>query len=64
MQNYLSPLPRNIHMVKNLIEDTNTFDIKTTPGYQKSLELSINSLNRVEPGIYDKLINYYGNEKN
>ena len=32
--------------------------------YQKSLELSINSLNRVEPGIYDKLINYYGNEKN
>lgn len=32
--------------------------------YQKSLELSINSLNRVEPGIYDKLIGYYGNEKN
>lgn len=27
-------------MVKNLIEDTNTFDIKTTPGYQKSLELA------------------------
>ena len=32
--------------------------------YQKSLELSINSLNRVEPGIYDKLLGYYGSEKN
>lgn len=30
--------------------------------YQKSLELSINSLNKVEPGIYDKLLNLYGNE--
>lgn len=28
--------------------------------YQKSLELTINSLNRVEPGIYDKLLNLYG----
>lgn len=27
--------------------------------YQKSLELSINSLNRIENGIYDKLINLY-----
>jgi len=25
--------------------------------YQKSLELSINSLNKIEPGIYDKLLN-------
>lgn len=32
--------------------------------YQKSLELSINSLNRVEPGIYDKLLTYYGDERN
>ena len=32
--------------------------------YQKSLELSINSLNRVEPGSYEKLLSYYGNEKN
>ena len=32
--------------------------------YQKSLELSINSLNRVEPGTYEKLLSYYGNEKN
>lgn len=32
--------------------------------YQKSLELSINSLNKVEPGIYDKLLGLYGNEKN
>ena len=31
--------------------------------YQKSLELSIKSLNAIEPGIYDKLIGYYGNEK-
>ena len=32
--------------------------------YQKSLELSINSLNRVDPGIYEKLINFYGSERN
>ena len=31
--------------------------------YQKSLELTINSLNRVEPGIYDKLLNLYPEEK-
>ena len=31
--------------------------------YQKSLELTINCLNRVEPGIYDKLLTLYGNEK-
>lgn len=29
--------------------------------YQKSLELTINALNRVEPGIYEKLLNLYGN---
>ncbi|MBR2833440.1 MAG: septation ring formation regulator EzrA [Bacilli bacterium] len=28
--------------------------------YQKSLELTINSLNRIEPGIYDKLLELYG----
>ena len=27
--------------------------------YQKSLELTINCLNRVEPGIYNKLLNFY-----
>lgn len=27
--------------------------------YQESLELTINSLNRVEPGIYDKLLKLY-----
>lgn len=27
--------------------------------YQKSLEISINSLNKIEPGIYDKLLNLY-----
>lgn len=31
--------------------------------YQKSLELTINALNRVEPGIYDKLLNLYSTEK-
>jgi len=30
--------------------------------YQKSLELSINALNRIENGIYEKLLNLYGNE--
>lgn len=30
--------------------------------YQKSLEISINSLNKVEKGIYDKLLNLYSNE--
>ena len=28
--------------------------------YYKSLELTINSLNKIEPGIYDKLIKLYG----
>ncbi|MBR3362751.1 MAG: septation ring formation regulator EzrA [Bacilli bacterium] len=28
--------------------------------YQKSLELTINSLNRIEPGIYEKLLDLYG----
>ena len=32
--------------------------------YHKSVELSINSINRVEPGIYNKLVSYYENEKN
>ena len=27
--------------------------------YQKSLELTINSLNKIEPGIYDKLLKFY-----
>lgn len=27
--------------------------------YQKSLELTINCLNKIEPGIYNKLLNYY-----
>lgn len=27
--------------------------------YQKSLELTINTLNKVEPGIYNKLLSYY-----
>lgn len=30
--------------------------------YQKSLEITINSLNKVEEGIYDKLLNLYSNE--
>ena len=31
--------------------------------YQKSLELTINSLNKIEPGIYDKLLNLYGDKR-
>lgn len=31
--------------------------------YQKSLELTINALNRVEPGIYEKLLKVYTSEK-
>lgn len=31
--------------------------------YQKSLEISINSLNRVEKGIYDKLLKMYSDDK-
>lgn len=31
--------------------------------YRKSLELAINSLNRVEPGIYEKLLNLYTSGK-
>lgn len=30
--------------------------------YQKSLEISINALNRVEKGIYDKLLNLYSDD--
>ena len=30
--------------------------------YQKSLELTINSLNRIEPGLYQKLLEFYGNK--
>lgn len=32
--------------------------------YKKSLELSINSLNHIEPGIYNKLLKLYGEEGN
>lgn len=31
--------------------------------YQKSLELTINVLNRIEPGIYDRLITYYNENR-
>lgn len=31
--------------------------------YQKSLEITINSLNKVETGIYDKLLNLYGEKQ-
>ena len=32
--------------------------------YKKSLELTINSLNKIEPGIYDKLLDLYGEKAN
>ena len=31
--------------------------------YQDSLELTINCLNRIEPGIYDKLLSLYGDKQ-
>ena len=34
-----------------------------TGEYQKSLEVTINSLNRVEEGIYDKLLNFYAEKR-
>lgn len=45
---------------KNLIVSEGLFN---KGEYQESLELTINSLNRVEPGIYDKLLKLYGNGK-
>jgi len=41
---------------KNLIVAENLF---YNGDYKKSLEISINSLNRIEKGIYDKLLNLY-----
>ena len=31
--------------------------------YKKSLELTINSLNKIEPGFYDKLLKLYGEKR-
>ena len=45
---------------KNLINAENLF---FKGDYQRSLEITINSLNKVEPGIYDKLLKLYGNEQ-
>ena len=45
---------------KNLTYSENLF---YKGDYQKSLELTVNALNKVEPGIYDKLISVYLNEK-
>lgn len=49
--------------VEDLDKQLNYAEILFYKGdYQKSLELSINSLNRIEPGIYDKLLGLYGEE--
>ena len=45
---------------KNLLTAENLF---FKGDYQHSLEITINSFNKVEPGIYDKLLKLYGNEK-
>ena len=45
---------------KNLLNAENLF---FKGEYQHSLEITINSLNKIEPGIYDKLLNLYGNGK-
>lgn len=50
----------NNELNKNLL----TSEVLFNKGeYQESLELTINSLNRVEPGIYDRLLKFYS-EKN
>ena len=43
-------LDKNLTISENLFNEGN---------YKKSLEISINSLNRIEKGIYDKLLNLY-----
>jgi septation ring formation regulator len=45
---------------KNLTYSENLF---SKGEYQKSLELTVNALNKVEPGIYDKLLGVYLKEK-
>ena len=32
--------------------------------YKKSFELTINSLNKIEPGIYNKILNLYSSKDN
>lgn len=46
----------NKELDKNLIYSEALFN---KGEYKKSLELTINTLNRIEPGIYDKLLNLY-----
>lgn len=54
---YRSSIP---DLNKNLINAESLF---YKGEYQDSLELSINCLNRIEPGIYDKLLSLYGDKK-
>ena len=50
--------------VEDLDRNLNYSEILFSKGdYQKSLELTINALNKVEPGVYDKLLNAYVEEK-
>ena len=46
---------------KELDKNLNYSELLFNKGeYKKSLEFTINSLNKIEPGIYEKLINFYG----
>lgn len=51
----------NAELNKNLLNSESLFN---KGEYQVSLELTINSLNRVEPGIYDRLLKLYSEKQN
>lgn len=50
---------------KDLDKNLNYSEVLFNKGdYHKSLELTINYLNKIEPGIYEKLLNFYGGKEN
>ena len=50
---------------KDLDKNLNYSEVLFNKGdYHRSLELTINYLNKIEPGIYEKLLNFYGGKEN
>ena len=50
---------------KDLDNNLNYSEVLFNKGdYHKSLEFTINYLNKIEPGIYEKLLNFYGGKEN
>ena len=50
---------------KDLDKNLNYSEVLFNKGdYHKSLEFTINYLNKIEPGIYEKLLNFYGGKEN